>query len=118
MSEPKDAAADLAAMMAAVLATCPDLEKVGAVGVVDVVVNDSTQNLNRLEKGVAQAGGIGPEVASSFMTIAAMVAILESFPEQDDRRQLAKAGRIVGETIARRWRSKIKQAIVAKLRPN
>jgi hypothetical protein len=118
VSGPPDPAGDLAAMMAAVLAECPDLEKVGAVGVVDVVVKDATGNLKRLEQGVAQAGGIGPEVASSFMTIAAMVSILESFPEEDDRRKLSKAGRIIGETIARRWRARIKNEIVAKLRPN
>jgi hypothetical protein len=110
--------ADLAAMMGAVLSECPDLEKVGAVETVDVAMRDAMTNLQQLESTIVEGGGIGKEIAASFMTIAAMAAILNTFPETDDRTRLARAGKVVGEAIAKRWRARIKTSVAHKLRSN
>jgi hypothetical protein len=107
--------ADLAAMMGAVLSECPDLEKVGAVEAVDIAMRDAMSNLQQLERSIEQTGGIGKEVAASFMTISAMAAIMNTFPETDDRTRLARAGKVVGEAVAKRWRAKIRQAVAPKL---
>lgn len=110
-----DAMGDLAAMMGAVLSECPDLEKVGAVEVVDVTIRDASGNVRSLEEGIEEAGGIGKEIAASFMTIAAMAEILHTFPETDDRYRLARAGKVIGQTIAKRWRDKIRTQVAPRL---
>jgi hypothetical protein len=105
----------LKALVADMLNECPDLARLDAPQVAVMTVTDATQHIATLEKALEEAGGIGADLAASFMMAAAVATVLESFPAEDDRRRLSMAGRAIGKVVVEQWRSKVGEAL-AKLK--
>jgi hypothetical protein len=110
----KLSAEEARALLEAAVGLCPDLARLGAREVVGSLVAATGQGLGDLETAIAEAGGIGPEIAGVFMGYGALAEVLGQLPEGDDRRQLFEAGRLVGRVVAQKWAQKIAEELAAR----
>lgn len=101
-------------MVLDVLKECPALEqaKFNMNDLVQAVIQGSSQNLDALEKAIAERSEIDGETAAGFMGIGAMAEVAEDLV--GERAELVRAGRAVGRMMRTKFAEVIAEKIAAK----
>lgn len=102
---------------AKVLQACPALEKAGVRKLhelIGIVITETTRTNTGVEKCIADAGSIPPDITMTLMHYGALTALLKDLPPGNERRALLEAGEVVGTLIARKFGEKLKEQLVDK----
>lgn len=82
------------------------------------VIQETVKTNADIERRLKEAAGIPPDLVLVFMHYAALQVVIDDLPGDNDRRQLADAGRVVGRLIARKYGEKIQAVLEQKTTKN
>lgn len=95
--------------------TIPRANVVQAIG---FCITETTKTNRSIEDRLREAAGIPADLVLIFMHYAALQAVIDELPGDNDRRQLADAGRVVGRFIAKKFGEKIEGILAEKTTKN
>lgn len=113
--------AEVAELTDEVITAYPGFRSISRDKVVQAIgfcITETTKSNRDIEDRLKEAAGIPPDLVLVFMHYGALQAVIDDLPGDNDRRQLAEAGRAVGRFIARKYGEKIQKVIAEKTSKN